>query len=27
LLAIDVLAWKLVSAMFDRERLVTGGKA
>jgi hypothetical protein len=27
LLAIDVLAWKLVSALFDRERLVTGSKA
>lgn len=27
LLAIDTLAWKAVSAMFDRERLVTGGKA
>jgi ABC-2 type transport system permease protein len=27
LLAIDVLAWKLVSALFDRERLITGSKA
>ncbi len=27
LLAIDVLAWRVVSAMFDRERLVTGGKS
>jgi ABC-2 type transport system permease protein len=26
LLAIDVLAWRVVSWMFDRERLVTGGK-
>jgi ABC-2 type transport system permease protein len=26
LLAIDVLAWRVVSAMFDRELLVTGGK-
>jgi ABC-type transport system involved in multi-copper enzyme maturation permease subunit len=27
LLVIDLLAWKLVSALFDRERLVTGNKA
>jgi ABC-type Na+ efflux pump permease subunit len=27
LLAIDILAWRVVSAMFDRERLVTGGKS
>jgi len=27
LLVIDLLAWKAVSALFDRERLVTGGKA
>jgi ABC-2 type transport system permease protein len=27
LLVIDVAAWKLVSAMFDRERLITGTKA
>jgi ABC-2 type transport system permease protein len=26
LLVIDILAWRVVSAMFDRERLVTGGK-
>jgi hypothetical protein len=26
LLAIDLLAWRLVSKMFDRERLVTGAK-
>ncbi len=25
LLAIDLLAWRVVAAMFDRERLVTGG--
>jgi hypothetical protein len=24
LLAIDLLAWRVVAAMFDRERLVTG---
>jgi len=24
LLAFDLLAWRLVAAMFDRERLVTG---
>ncbi len=24
LLAVDLLAWRLVAAMFDRERLVTG---
>ena len=27
LLVINILAWRAVSAMFDRERLVTGGKA
>lgn len=27
LLAIDLAAWRLVSAMFDRERLITGSKA
>lgn len=27
LLLINVLAWKLVSALFDRERLIAGGKA
>jgi ABC-type transport system involved in multi-copper enzyme maturation permease subunit len=27
LLAVDLAAWKLVAAMFDRERLVTGTKA
>jgi ABC-2 type transport system permease protein len=26
LLAIDVLAWRIVSALFDRERLITGAK-
>jgi ABC-2 type transport system permease protein len=26
LLAIDGLAWRVVSAMFDRERLITGAK-
>jgi ABC-2 type transport system permease protein len=26
LLAIDILAWRVVSAMFDRERLITGAK-
>jgi ABC-2 type transport system permease protein len=24
LLAVDLLAWRVVAAMFDRERLVTG---
>jgi len=24
LLAVDLLAWRIVAAMFDRERLVTG---
>jgi ABC-2 type transport system permease protein len=24
LLAIDLLAWRVVAAMFDRERLITG---
>jgi ABC-type Na+ efflux pump permease subunit len=27
LLAIDLLAWRVVAAMFDRERLVTGGQS
>jgi ABC-2 type transport system permease protein len=27
LLAIDLLAWRLVAAMFDRERLITGRRA
>jgi ABC-2 type transport system permease protein len=27
LLAADVLLWRVVSAMFDRERLITGAKA
>jgi hypothetical protein len=27
LLAADVLLWRAVSAMFDRERLITGAKA
>ncbi|MGO8684955.1 MAG: ABC transporter permease [Thermoleophilia bacterium] len=27
LLVIDVLAWRVVSTIFDRERLVTGGKS
>jgi ABC-2 type transport system permease protein len=26
LLALDLLAWRVVAAMFDRERLVTGGR-
>lgn len=26
LLAFDLLAWRVVAAMFDRERLVTGGR-
>jgi hypothetical protein len=26
LLAVDVLAWRAVSGMFDRERLVAGGR-
>jgi ABC-2 type transport system permease protein len=27
LLAVDLLAWRVVAAMFDRERLVTGRRA
>jgi hypothetical protein len=27
LLVIDLLAWRLVSTMFNRERLITGNKA
>ncbi|HEX4791772.1 MAG TPA: hypothetical protein VH372_25120 [Actinospica sp.] len=27
LLAVDLAAWKLVSKLFDRERLITGTKA
>jgi ABC-2 type transport system permease protein len=27
LLAFDLLAWRVVAAMFDRERLVTGTRA
>jgi hypothetical protein len=27
LLAVDLLAWRVVTAMFDRERLVTGRHA
>jgi ABC-2 type transport system permease protein len=27
LLAVDLLAWRAVAAMFDRERLITGTKA
>ena len=27
LLAIDLLAWRAVAAMFDRERLITGRRA
>jgi ABC-2 type transport system permease protein len=27
LLAIDLLAWRAVAAMFDRERLITGSHA
>jgi ABC-2 type transport system permease protein len=27
LLAADVLLWRVVSAMFDRERLITGARA
>jgi hypothetical protein len=27
LLAIDLLAWRVVAAMFDRERLITGRRA
>jgi ABC-type Na+ efflux pump permease subunit len=26
LLAVDLLAWRVVAAMFDRERLITGGR-
>jgi ABC-2 type transport system permease protein len=26
LLAIDLLAWRAVAAMFDRERLITGNR-
>jgi ABC-2 type transport system permease protein len=27
LLVADILLWRVVSAMFDRERLITGAKA
>ncbi len=27
LLVVDLVAWKLVAAMFDRERLIVGSKA
>jgi ABC-2 type transport system permease protein len=27
LLAVDVLGWRAVAAMFDRERLITGARA